>query len=312
MPRAYRRRRAYRRPYRRSSYRRWWRRPGSYRYSKRPVNRTSRSGMLVALRDTDALTFSQAPAANYTNTHILNPFVVNITPAAGKQEDVFNIHLAGQTLFRTYCNLYDQMKIEKIGYKFTAIDVIGNGGQVGAVRLICAWDRCSYYRDLYTGNRPLVQNLIAMPGSRSAMFANNSRVKMYVTCHASDLQERSSWFDVDPVEVTVTAASSGWPANQIFRCLPPFAATGSPGPFFPTLYVAMYVPIANGTAAAIPINIMVDTYCTISFRNPKYSYEATTSKAIPQQVTLNLGNHPEEGDIEMEPIQREDTLIDLK
>lgn len=243
--------------------------------------------------------------------HIVSPFVVNITPAATQESTFFTHWLAGDTLFRTYSNLYDQMKIEKLGYKFTAIDTIGNGGQLGAVRMICAWDRYSNYRELYTGQRPLVQNLMMMAGTRSAMFANNSRVKMYVTVRPSDLQERSMWFDVDPVEYQVQAASMGIANNQNFRTLAPWTLTGSSGPFFPCLYVALYSPIANGTAAAIPINIMMDTYCTVSFRNPKYSYEAT-NRALPQQITVDLGKQPEEGDIEMEPIHREDTLIDLK
>jgi hypothetical protein len=243
--------------------------------------------------------------------HILSPFIINATAAATRIPNIYTKWIAGDTLFRTYCTLYDQMKIEKIGYKFTAIDTIGQGGQVGAIRLICAWDRCSWFHDLFAGQRPTAQNLMGMAGTRSAMFANNSRVKMYVTLHPSDTQERTSWFDVDPVEMTVTAANTGFANDQTFRTLAPFTGNGS-GPFFPSLYCCCYIPIANGGAAPIPINIMLDTYCTISFRNPKYSYEATNSKAIPEQVTLNLGNQPEEGDIEMEPIHREDTLIDLK
>lgn len=312
MPRTYRRRRAYRRPYGRARYRRWWRRPGSYRFNRRIANRGSRSGTAVAIRGTTNVPFSIANGNYYSNMFIINPFVINITPAATRENDVYNIFLANDALFRTYCSLYDQMKIERIGYKFTAIDTVGAGGQLGAVRLVCAWDRCGYFRDLYTGNRPQVNNLVYMAGTRSAMFANNSRVKMYVQLRPSDLQERSSWFDVDPVELTVTAASSGFANNQIFRASPPFAAQGSPGNFFPTLYCALYSPIQNGTGNAIPINIMLDIYCTVSFRNPKYSYEATSSKALPQEVTLNLGKEPDEDAQEMELIHREDTLIDLK
>lgn len=267
--------------------------------------------MAVALRGTGNVPFSIANGANYSNMFIINPFVINQTPAATRMPEIYNHYLADDMLFRTYCSLYDQMKIEKVGYKFTAIDTIGNGGNLGAVRLVCGWDRHGYYRDLYTGQRPLVNNLVYMAGTRSAMFANNSRVKMYVQLTPSDLQERSTWFDVDPADIQVTAAASGWANPQTFHASPPFVQLAGPA-FFPTLYCALFSPIANGTGNAIPINIMLDIYCTVSFRNPKYSYEATSSKALPKEVTVNLGTPPEEQDQEMEVLHREDTLIDLK
>lgn len=267
--------------------------------------------MAVAIRGTTNVPFSIANGDYYSNMFIINPFVINSTPAATRIPEIYNRYLANDTLFRTYCSLYDQMKIEKVGYKFTAIDTIGNGGNLGAVRLICAWDRHAYYRDLHTGQRPLIQNLVYMAGTKSAMFANNSRVKMYVQLTPSDLQERSTWFDVDPADVQVTAAESGLAHPQTFHASPPFLQIGAPA-FFPTLYCALYSPIQNGTGNAIPINIMLDMYCTVSFRNPKYTYEGTLTKSLPKEVTLNLGTPPDEQDQEMEEIHREDTLIDLK
>ena len=56
----------------------------------------------------------------------------------------------------------------------------------------------------------------------------------------------------------------------------------------PALYVMIYSPIANGTAAPMPINLMCDLYCTIQFRNPKFTAQATTASAKSAEAEIEL------------------------
>lgn len=317
MPRAYRRRSRTRR----SRYRRWWRNPLSWRYARRrrtPVaNRGTRGRTRIALKSGANLPFLIPAGSNASGIAYINPFVNNTTAAANLQPLAF---LANSitNVFDIYHRLYDQFKIDRVGIKLTGVDVIGNGGQVGAIRVCMAWDRNSSARDFFTGNRIMINDLINMPGAQMRLFTNNSRVQMWSSVSASDLAERSTFMDTDYVQYTLNSVNTGWANDQALETVNPFQNNLWPG-FLPTCYIAIALPVINNTGNAIPINLFADLYCTVTFRNPKFTQQATAKAMgieLEQEKTITLsstGDFPVEAKLDVEQpdgtIVREDTLL---
>lgn len=318
MPRAYRRRARTRR----SRYRRWWRNPLSWRYARRrrtPIaNKGTRGRTRIALKSGANLPFLIPNGSNVSGIATINPFVNNTTAAANAQPLAFLAH-SFTNVYDIYHRLYDQVKIDRVGIKLTGVDIIGNGGQVGAIRVAIAWDRNTSARDFYTGNRILINELINMPGAQMRLFTNNSRVQMWSSVSASDLTERSSFMDSDYVTYTLSSATTGWQNDQTLETLNPFSLHSAWSGFFPTCYIAVALPINNATGNAIPINLYADIYCTVTFRNPKFTQQATAKSMgidLEQEKTITLsstGDFPVEAKLDVDQpdgtIVREDTLI---
>lgn len=318
MPRTYRRRATTRR---RSRYRRWWRNPASWRYARRrrtPVaNKGTRGRTRIAMRSNTPLPFVIPPNTAYSAIAYLNPLVQNQTTPANKQPLAF---LMGSftSIFDIYRRLYDQVKVDRVGIKLTGVDTIGNGGQVGAIRVCMAWDRNSTQRDFFTANRIQITDIENMPGASVRMFTNNSRVQMWSSVSASDLAERSTFMDTDYATMNLSSANTGWANDQTLLTLYPFQNPYWAG-FFPTCYIALALTQPNATGNAIPINMYADIYVTVTFRNPKYTQQSQAKGLgidLTPEKTITIsetGDFPITAKLDVEQpdgtIVREDTLI---
>ena len=263
------------------------------------------------------LPFLVPDGVQFSGLAYLNPFVQNQTAAVNKQPLAFLTGTFTQ-VFDTYHRLYDQVKIDRVGIKLTGVDTVGNGGQVGAIRVCMAWDRNSSQRDFYVANRITINDMENMPGSQLRMFTNNSRVQMWSSVAASDMAERTNFMDTDYTTLTLNSANTGWANDQSLLTMNPFQTNLWPG-FFPTCYIAVALTAPNATGNAIPINMWVDMYVTVTFRNPKFTQQAE-AKALgielePEKtITLSsTGDFPIEAKLDVEQpdgtIVREDTLL---
>ncbi|AYP28693.1 MAG: Cap [Circoviridae sp.] len=267
--RGYSRRRAsYRRRYPYSRYRRWRR--------KSVANSGTRASTFIQIKQCGNIALTLAPGQTNTNMAIISPLTQNTTAAGTRVNTLFPFSARANPLWTTYSNLYDEFKIVSVGAKIVGVDTIGNGGQIGACKIITYWDRSTHHHDFYTNEVIQPAQLVNMPGARMHTFTNNSQIKLYTSQKASDLQERITFQDVSPSTVALNAADTGLPNNQVVVAPRSFGPGGAQA-FMPALYCMIYSPIANGGAAGIPLNLMVDVYCTIQFRNPKYTVQATTS-----------------------------------
>lgn len=292
MPRysRYRYRRGYSR--RRSTYR--YRYPYSrrrYRWRRRPVaNAGTRSSTVVQIKQSGNLPFNIAPNATTTQIATISPLIENATAAVTKVPTWFVVDVMQNPLWTTYASLYDQYKILSVGAKIVGLDTIGNNGAIGACKVVTYWDRAVNTRDLATRDFPTTANMINMPGARAHTFTNNSQVKLYTSIKPSDLQEKITFTDTDTISGVLDSATFPVAQNQSMRFT---YATGSGGAgtgnsaFNPCLYVMVYTPIANATANVIPINMMIDLYCTIQFRNPKYTSQAAAgAKGVDTEIEM--------------------------
>lgn len=287
MPRysRYRYRRGYSR--RRSTYR--YRYPYSrrrYRWRRRPVaNAGTRSSTVVQIKQSGNLPFNIAPNATTTQIASISPLIENATAAATKTPTWFAVDVMQNPLWTTYANLYDQYKILSVGAKIVGLDTIGNNGAIGACKVVTYWDRSAGFRDFTTQQFPNAANMINMPGARAHTFTNNSQVKLYTSLKPSDLQEKITFTDTDVIAGIWDTATYPVAQNQSMRYT--YATNSSNSSFNPVLYVMVYTPIANATANVIPINMMIDLYCTIQFRNPKYTSQAAAgAKGVDTEIEM--------------------------
>lgn len=295
MPRysRYRYRRGYSR--RRASYRRRYPYSRFRRYRRKSVaNAGTRASTYVQMKQCGSVPLSLSPGTRNSTMAVISPLVQNTTAAANKVATFFPFSLRDNPLWTTYSNLYDEYKILSVGAKIVGIDTIGNGGQIGACKIITYWDRNSHAVDFITGQMIQPANLVNMPGARMHTYTNNSQIKLYTSQRASDLQEKITFQDTALSSPTFSTDATGFAHAQTVNAPRSFgvasqgatAATGYPC-FNPCLYVMIYSPIANGGAAPIPLNLMVDLYCTIQFRNPKYTSQAGgDSKSAETEIDL--------------------------
>lgn len=229
--------------------------------------------------------------ANYTTLGILSPFVGNRTAPGTAITTLYNIDFIGNPIFQTYKNLYDEIRIIRVGAKITGLDLVGNGGAINAIKIITYWDRHHQARDVWTGNLISLADMINMPGARSHTFTNNSQIKLWTAVRASDLIEKIQYEETDTAPFTLTAAETGWANPQSGRCLSAYSS-GAASQFFPALYICCWTPRTNNTGNAIPLNLMVDFYCTVEFRNPKYTAQAASSSAKDGELkTVPMGSY---------------------
>lgn len=284
----------YRRGYsrRRSTYR--YRYPYSrrrYRWRRRPVaNAGTRSSTVVQIKQSGNLPFTLAVGSTATQIATVSPLIENATAAVTKVPTWFAVDVMQNPLWTTYAGLYDQYKILSVGAKIVGLDTIGNNGAIGACKVVTYWDRSGNSRDFGTQQFPNAANMINMPGARAHTFTNNSQVKLYTSLRPSDLQEKITYTDTDVIAGVWDAANFPVAQNQsmrfTFATSAGNAATGNSS-FNPVLYVMVYTPIANATANVIPINMMIDLYCTIQFRNPKYTSQAAAgAKGVDTEIEM--------------------------
>lgn len=251
------------------------------------ANATSRSSTMISLKQSGSIGLSIDRGYNYSGLGVVNPFVHNST-VNNKALTLFPLDMLVNPLWQLYKNLYDEFRIVRCGLKITGLSTIGAGGQMGGCKLITYWDRSNKQRDFYAGNLIDITRMINMPGARSHSFTNNTQVKAWTAVRASDLVEKITYTDVDVQGWTLTSAQSGMAHDQNGSCTATFANSGTSA-FNPCCYFCIYSPIQNNTDNAWPVNLMLDLYCTIELRNPKY-----TSQAASAALSVAKGETPSE------------------
>lgn len=259
--------RAYRRWYARRGWTRSWRR-GSM--SRRIASGTRTFSMTVPMENIFTVNF----LAGQFNSVVqcIEPFYFN--PSAASPE-LLCCPLIQSQLYRTYAQLYDDVKIDWCSYEISILDPIG-GESYNAVRLWTAVDRRVTKNDVSDINQaPTAPQIRNMSSAQGTMFVNNSRavVRRYIA--ASDLGERITYHDCS---FNTTAAP-----NISFVDHAWYDGNNNITFFCPGLWFFIESTVSTGSTRAISVSVKCKY--GVTFRNAKFGL-AVTGNAGPKSAAV--------------------------
>lgn len=170
-------------------------------------------------------------------------------------------------LYRTYCNLYEEVKLIGMRVQIAVSTQIG-GAALPSLQIFTAWDRRHGLLEAnYSGDQ--IKNSATY---NVATALNNNIAKLTRSIYASDLMERAQWHDS---KLNLNAGSYSDAAYA--------AAGNNPNFFSPAFFFSLCAPtLAQATAADLQVSVVY----YMAFRNPKYggSGEAAKVSSIPLDV----------------------------
>lgn len=260
-------RRGYRFPYGRSrlgyrrGYNRYWRRNWA---RSRGVYRSQVAGSrnFNVTVPTSSVFQVMVPASSYwSNVVCVNPY---------RQRDDTGVSfgaLTTSTLYRTYCGLYDEVKINSVYLRITLMSNIGTGGVVDAVKVYTMWDRRLFQNELNSANLPSYIAMQNGSGSQCSLVVNNSRAIFSRWNRASDLQERTVYHDC-------TVGSS-----SLYGYVDGQWGAGEEVGYCPGCFIALNTNSAPGDGQSYTFTISVDVRWNVTFRNPKFGLSVSSAKS---------------------------------
>lgn len=252
MPYYTRRYRRYSRRYNRF-YRRYYGRYGRRSYARKYVNASSRSSVRIKTTVESNLTMTSGTATAPGNVKEISPL---LNSAA---DDDTKCSALRSPLYRTYCSLYEEVKI--IGFK-TQISIASaiGGSDIPSLQIYTAFDR-------RRGSTEAAMTADEIKQSSSYLVAtalNNNVAKLTRSIYASDLMEKAQWHDC-----TLQVSDSVYSDRAYV------AAGYNPNFFIPTMGVCLQSPTL---AEAVNVKVNVSTIFYFAFRNPKFGASASAAK----------------------------------
>lgn len=249
--------RYYRRRYRRYRPRRYVRRYFRRRF-RRFVNGSSRS--TVRMKTAVEGNFTVTSGANGAVGAAPAQVIAYTQSIAGSKMSVLN-----SPLYRTYCNLYDQVKCLGMKVSVSIVDAIG-GSDLPSVQIYTSWDRQKMGQGDPAPTGPEMKNASTYS---VATALNNNVAKITRSLYASDLMEKAVWHDCTLNHHEAGADPSVDPeywADVVY-------ANGHSIPFFsPAFYMAIATPTL---AAAKTVSVACSVVYYFAFRNPKFGASAS-------------------------------------
>lgn len=255
MARYYRSGRRYRRYGGRYWRRNWWRR-GVARAQKQGTRRFTISIPIEG--------FGSVPigATSYNSTPCgFTPFL-STNRAAGTPTKVNTMgSLIGSNLFSTYCNLYDEVKLNSV---YLEVAVTGLPESKQAVKVVTCVDRHATIDDIDTFYS--VPNMLGSAECDSKMFTSLTYAKVSRYFRARDRQENTIFVDstlgtVEMLPGTVNVYTNG----GIKEFLDNGNLYGALNPLISLGFV-----LGSATTAASTISFQYRVVWNLTFRNPKY------------------------------------------
>lgn len=250
------RRRGYGRRYRRYFNRRGWTRSWRGGVNRRSLSGTRTFSCVVPVEE--IVTVPVAAESFNSGVCCVNPYAYYPGSA------VANLYLGSlflSTLYRTYCQLYDEVKIDWVSVEIAVMDTIGQGGDFAAVRFWTAWDRKLQSNDV--SSEPTYISVRTSSSAQSTLMVNNSRAVTHRYVRATDLQERITFHDC-------SFASSGSPPITTDRAW--FNSTHNVMFFSPGLL--FFFELNSAPRAQTGINCSLKVKYGVTFRNPKFGLSA--------------------------------------
>ena len=178
-------------------------------------------------------------------------------------------------LYRTYAQIYDEVKINSCYARITIMNNIGTGGIVPALKLVTMWDRKANADELVAGNGlPGTSDMQVGSESQVSLIVNNSRAVVSRYIKATDLQERTFYHDCSWIQL---GTSQRWYDKMFYDPnLSGVAATTDVG-FCPALFVALNTASSPAEGTPYVFTVAVDVRWNVTFRNPKFGLSAAAA-----------------------------------
>lgn len=175
--------------------------------------------------------------------------------------------LIDSILYRTYCQLYDQVKINAVTAKISIMSNLGTGGICSAVKLVTMWDRDVKKTEMVDGvGIPNTTSIQTGSESQSTLLVNNSKAIVYRSIRASDVQERTTFHDCS------------WEAYQTTGFIDSVWKSGAAVGFCPGLWFALMSSSQPGATSTYVFDVALEMKWYVTFRNPKFGLSAGASK----------------------------------
>lgn len=182
--------------------RRRWRRSGWYRsYGRgrrgfRSSNYTSgRRRMTLRVPCEAQVQFTINAGDNWSTLGCIQPYLAFKNSASGRGLGIAPLVLS--PLYRQYCLLYDEVKVDSVNVNGSVIDGIGIGGTFSGLSFCSSWDRHIQPGEILPGGKPGITPSTIQFGSEAQSFllTNNSKQLVHRWNRASDIQERTTFHD---------------------------------------------------------------------------------------------------------------------
>ena len=245
--------RRYRR-YRR--YKRFYRRFGGRRrgYARRYVNASSKSNVRIRTSIDKVVSLPSGDSSG--------PGFVNTTNCFGPYDPSSpGSTVIASPLYRTYCNLYEEVKCVGMKISVAVNSVVGNA-TLPSLQIFTAWDRRH-------GSTEAAWTAAEIKNSSSynvSTAVNNNVAKITRSLFASDLMEKAQWHDCSLDEAV----------DGTFSDLAYTAAALNPNFFSPAFFICLQSPTL-GASTTVSLSLSVTYY--MAFRNPKYGGGSSAAKA---------------------------------
>lgn len=262
-------------------YNRSWRRRGWFRRGGLSRASTQGNRRFSVIVPTQSVFNFTVPAGQYwSDLFALCPYANN--PGIKLQQ----ASLPSSLLYRTYCRLYDQVKIDWVSCKISIMSLVGAGGIAPAVKVVTMWDRdMTVMEGVPQGGQihvPTIDNLQSGSESQTSLIVNNSRAVINRFNAASDIQERTTFHDCSISNET--GGAGAFYADYLWY-------NGKRVGYCPGLYVALNSATAPGEGSQFTFTCSLDVKWHVTFRNPKFglsSSGSSNSKTVSDLVTESV------------------------
>lgn len=172
--------------------------------------------------------------------------------------NVITSSAANSPLYRTYCSLYEEVKVVGMKVAMAVVSAIG-GSDVPSLQIYTAWDRKHGM-----GEPPLTAQEIKDSATYAvATCLNNNVAKLTRSIYASDLIEKATWIDAS-LDSTNGNRNAAWNAAGL-----------NPTMFCPGLFWFLNCP-SLGAGKNITVSVSVTYY--FAFRNPRFGGASSSAK----------------------------------
>lgn len=240
-------------------------------------------------------TFSFFPFASYTNS----------SPITAIQSCLGNLYF--NNIWYTYCNLYDEVKLNSFSVRLSVLSVPVDGK--GAFIESCLDRHCTVHDLENIRGHADIQNSAEVQNNQ---FTSLDRATVFRFYRARDAGERTNFFDASSQDVVDTAHD---PAQWGRRQLQDWGLGGG-GNFSPLLefYIRLLSPPADNSNILISYNVV----WYLTFRNPKASVGAATRGLTMSDLKLDAIRDMMDDESELnkkkvkfeEPVYEEEVLPD--
>lgn len=292
-------------------YRRWnryWRRGGWFNSGVRRAQTQGvrRFTISIPVEETFALNVD-ANALDQTSLYGVFPFMNSTLTDTRAEHRNCHCNLLISDVFRTYCGLYDEVKLNSVSVGISVMSVpVGTG-----FKIYTMIDRHGNLTD--TLSYAALATKTTGSEVDSSVFTSLQRAKYYRYFRARDIGERTSFFDASYGEKTLPQYTSGgaqvashanivnedWYNNAVGTAFCPLIQFG----------LKFSTNAVQGTSATINLTVRYN----LTFRNPKYDVSVAPNRALSvsdmrKAVVEEVKEDAEDDEVKMKDDEKEDEM----